>query len=81
MAYFHFHLVNHIIIRALYTGVFLMVSLSSDASCDGPAVGGFLCDEAALLWDTMKGLCTTLEIWKMSSKSESSEYIVYVLYS
>jgi hypothetical protein len=58
-----------------------VVSLSPDASCDGPAVGGFLYGEAALPWDTMKGLCTILETGKVSSKSESSKYIVYVLYS
>jgi hypothetical protein len=63
-AYFHFHLINLIIIRALYTGVSFMVSLSPEASWDGPAVGGFLCDEAALLWDIMKGLCTILETGK-----------------
>ena len=58
-----------------------MVSLSPEASCDGPAVGGFLCVEAALLWDTMKVLCTILEIGEVSSKSENSKYVVYVLYS
>jgi hypothetical protein len=46
-----------------------------------PSSWRILCKEAAVLWDTMKGLCTILEIGKVSSKSESSKYIVYVLYS
>jgi len=57
-----------------------MVSLSPEASLDGPEVGGFLCDEAALLWDTMT-VMYHLENWEVSSKSESSKYIVYVQYS
>jgi hypothetical protein len=72
MVHFHFLLINHIIIWALYTGVSFMVSLSPDAWCDDPAFEGFLYDEAAVLWDTMKGLCTILETGKVSSKSESS---------
>jgi len=58
-----------------------MVSLSPETSWDGPAFGGFLCDEAALLWDTMKGLCAIVETGEVSRKSESSKYVVYVLYS
>lgn len=80
MAYFHFRLSSRIILRALYTGVSFMVSLSPEASLDGPEVGGFLCDEAALLWDTMT-VMYHLENWEVSSKSESSKYIVYVQYS
>jgi len=81
MADFHFHLINHIIIRALYTGICFMVSLSPEASWDDPTFVGFLRDETALLWDTMKVLCTVLETGKVSSKSESSKYLVYILYS
>jgi hypothetical protein len=46
-----------------------------------PSIWRIYCDEAALLWDTMKGLCAILETGKVSSKSESSKYVLYVLYS